>query len=153
MTCLLEAFESELQVLAQIADAAHTAATDGEAVAEDKYDTRAIESAYLAGAQKARLRDLRTIHAIYKQLPVREFDEDDEIDALALVRLESELGERTYFIGPQGGGLKVSLDGEEVLVITPVSPLGKELIGKVVGDEQMIRVAGTDEPFEIVEIV
>lgn len=152
MTCLLSAFEEELQALTQIVDSAQTAATDGEVVAEDRYDTRAIESAYLAGAQQARLGELRTIYAIYKQLPLREFDEDDEIEALAVVRLEGEPGPRSYFIGPQGGGLKVTVEGEEVMVITPPSPLGKQLMGKEVGDEVTIKVAGADQFFEIIEI-
>ena len=47
-----------------------------------------------------------------------------------------------YFIGPGGGGLEVSHEGHSVLVLTPQSPLGRQLLGKRVGET--IHVPGRD---------
>jgi len=59
------------------------------------------------------------------------------------VTLESREGtERTLFIGPEEGGLKLQLDGEEILVITVNSPLGNDLIGSFVGDT--VRIGKTE---------
>ncbi len=133
---LLAELESELHDIEKAAASAHEGATHQEAIAEDKYDTRGLEQSYLAGAQDARVKELRAIVAVYRSVPVREFDEDDEIGAFAMVRLEDESGgQRTYYLGPQGGGVRVPFEGVEILVITPRAPLGESLMGKCAGDE------------------
>jgi transcription elongation GreA/GreB family factor len=37
-------------------------------------------------------------------------------------------------MGPAEGGLEVQMDGQEIMVITPASPLGARLMGKLTGD-------------------
>ncbi len=44
-----------------------------------------------------------------------------------------------YFLGPCAGGTSVEVDGDEVLVITPASPLGRDLMGKRAGDRISLR--------------
>jgi len=39
------------------------------------------------------------------------------------------------FVGPDAGGLKVGGGEGECIVITPESPLGRALLGRVCGDE------------------
>jgi transcription elongation GreA/GreB family factor len=56
------------------------------------------------------------------------------------------------FIGPEEGGLKLNLDGEEILVITPGSPLGADLIGKRVGDVVNLGMNRLKRDFEIVRV-
>ena len=88
------------------------------------------------------------MHA-YRTLTLQRFEDGARIRLSALVTLEAEDGEtRTLFIGPQEGGLKFKPDGVEVLVITPGSPLGKDLIGKCVGDVANIG----KKDFEIVRV-
>ena len=61
--------------------------------------------------------------------------DDEEIRLTALVTLEAADGTiRNVFIGPLEGGMKITCNRTEVLVITPGSPLGNELLGKAVGD-------------------
>ena len=55
------------------------------------------------------------------------------------------------FLGPVAGGLKLEFDGDEVLVITPASPLGRELIGKQCGDFVEIE-SGAVREYEIVSV-
>jgi transcription elongation GreA/GreB family factor len=103
----------------------------------------------VAQGQANRAQELkRALHA-YQTLALQDFQADAVIRLTALVTLEAEDGEtRTLFIGPQEGGLKLSLDGEEVMVITAGSPLGKDLIGKRAGDA--VNIGKKD--FEIVGV-
>jgi transcription elongation GreA/GreB family factor len=39
-----------------------------------------------------------------------------------------------YFLGPARGGLDVDCEGKTVTVITPASPLGRQMVGKKLGD-------------------
>jgi transcription elongation GreA/GreB family factor len=53
------------------------------------------------------------------------------------------------FIAPHGGGLRLAT-GEQV--VTPASPLGKALIGKLAGDDCELVLAGRTRAFSIREI-
>ncbi len=57
-----------------------------------------------------------------------------------------------YFLGPRAGGLEVTVDGLTVLVVTPTSPLGRELLGKSAG--AIVRLPGrhTGGPHRIVSV-
>jgi transcription elongation GreA/GreB family factor len=82
-------------------------------------------------------------------MPLVRFDDDAPIRLSALVSLEAEDGEvRTVFIGPQEGGLKLKLPDREIMVITAASPLGAQLIGKVIGD--LVGIGNRD--FEVVSV-
>ena len=93
----------------------------------------------MAQGQANRAQELkRALHA-YQTLTLQPFEGEAAIRLTALVRLEAGDGAaKTLFIGPQEGGLKLQLDGEEILVITAGSPLGKDLIGKCAGDAVQI---------------
>jgi transcription elongation GreA/GreB family factor len=136
---LLDELEARAAQLDRAVHSAREAATHEEAVAEDKYDTRGLEASYLAGAQEARLRELRSVIALYRALPAKVTEDGDEIAPLALVDLEDQGGERRrVFLGPQGGGVTVPFEGEQVLVVTPVAPLGEALLAKCEGDEVVV---------------
>jgi len=151
INALVTTLETELESLERAAQAAHEAATHEEAVAEDKYDTRGLEASYLAGAQKARVRELRLTIAHYKNLPVRGFDEDDEIETTAVVDLETDGEIRRNFLGPWAGGARFPFEGDEIRVITPASPLGQALLGKCVGEDVKVTT-DSDKAHEIVAI-
>ena len=38
-----------------------------------------------------------------------------------------------YLLGPRAGGLEVTINGQTILVVTPASPLGRQLVGARVG--------------------
>ena len=131
----IEHFEKELSQLIRSAKTAHEAATHEESRAEDRHDTFAIEASYLAAGQAVRVQDIRKSIAELKGFlenasttPIRSIEE------AALVVLES-LGKRTYsFIATTGGGTQVSVEGKTVSIVTPLSPLGENLIGLSEGD-------------------
>src|SRR3954469_20397221 len=119
-----------LELLQKAARASHAEATHESSKAENKYDTRGLEAAYLAGGQARQVREIMEAIEQFEALPTRNFGPADDIDLSALVELETDGSRGWYFIGPKSGGLEVRLSGKEVLVITPQSPLGRDLIGK-----------------------
>jgi transcription elongation GreA/GreB family factor len=140
-------------MLVQTAESAHGVATDEENRADSKYDTLSLEASYLAQGQANRAHDIRFAIDAYRQLDLREFDDDSAIAVTALVRLEAADGNpMTVFPGPHAGGLKVEENGREVVVITPSSPLGKGLLGKALGDTVELRVDEVKKELEIVEV-
>lgn len=110
-------------------------ATHEDSKAENKYDTRGLEASYLAGAQALRVADLRDTLALISNFNARDFSEDDKIALGALVELRSAKKVLWALLLPKGGGQSVQLESQQVQIVTPESPLGLLLIGKMVGEE------------------
>lgn len=152
---IIEQLTHDLSVQFNAALAAHEASTHEENIPDNKYETLALEASYIAQGQANRAQELRRALDIYKQLTLEPFDDSSAIGLTALVTLTGEDGtSRTFFIGPLEGGMKLvdGRSGDEVVVITPASPLGRQLIGRGVGDPVMIRVGTIDKEFEIVRV-
>ncbi|MBD9482941.1 transcription elongation factor GreAB [Pseudomonas sp. PDM14] len=128
--------EADLALAIRAAQAAHQAATDEESKAENKYDTRGLEASYLAAGQSRRIEEIRQTLAAWRNLQMREFDETLGIQLGALVWLQAADGRRQcLLLGPDGAGLKLPGDADEIMLITPRAPLGQQLLGLGVGDE------------------
>lgn len=125
------------ETLTRLSDAARVAAadaTDEHNRAENKYDTRATEASYLAAGQGRKALDIVQTREMFIALEARNFAPSEAIAPGALVEAEKS-GERAwYFLGPSAGGTEVEHDGREILVITPSSPLGGQLLGKRAGE-------------------
>ena len=63
------------------------------------------------------------------------------MDAGPLWSRKSNGEKAVYFIGPKAGGTEVVHGGQTVLVITPESPLGKQLMGQKQGDVLKLTLA------------
>lgn len=117
------------------ARATTAAATDPDSKAESKYDTRNLEASYLARGQAFRVAETMEALREFESLGPGTFAPDDPIREGALVSLTGADGTFHYFIGPAAGGTEVNLDGTEVMVITPASPLGAKLLRRRAGDQ------------------
>ena len=141
-TALLKAIITRLVAeLALSRAAARTAAdgaTDEQNKAENKYDTRGLELSYLAAGQGRQMAEAEATIGQLRALPLREFAPGDQIDLSALITLEAASPTAEvpplYFLAPRGGGTEVRCAGHAVLVITPQSPLGQQLLGRRAGD-------------------
>jgi transcription elongation GreA/GreB family factor len=69
-----------------------------------------------------------------------------------LVELQVSGEPAFYFIGPRAGGTEVIHDKKEILVITPQSPLGEQLVGKKSGDTLQLNLGGAKQPAKIVKV-
>src|SRR6267142_2893025 len=119
MECIIEALHDSLAVLEKAARASHAEATHESSKAENKYDTRGLEAAYLAGGQARQAAEILKSIKVYASLSAKEFGATDAIDLSALVELETAGEVGTYFIGPCSGGLEVDYKGAEITIITP----------------------------------
>jgi len=143
------ALGAELAVMRKAAHDARHAATHEESKPENDKDTRGLELAYLAGAQAERARELERIEALLDRMVIRDFAEGAPIALSALVELEHDGASQLYFIAPHGGGLRPVVGGREVIVITPQSPIGRELLGKTAGDEIVVTTGARAKTYAI----
>ena len=126
---IIAALTSELTACERSARSAHEEATSEQSKAENKYDTRGLEASYLAQGQSRQAAEILQAIADFERLPLRTFASTDPIQPGALIELERGSARSLYFLGPRAGGTEVTVDGREILVITPQSPLGRQLTG------------------------
>jgi transcription elongation GreA/GreB family factor len=149
---IIASLAAGLEGYARSAQAAHAEATDEQSKAENKYDTRGLEASYLARGQSRQAAEVMQAIAQYESLVAQPFSPKEPIDLGAVVELE-RAGERTaYFIGPSAGGTEIECDGELVLVITPQSPLGQQLIGRRQGDRLELTIGRSRDRSRIVGV-
>lgn len=147
---VIERLGLELQAAEQAARVAHETATHEENIAENKYDTLSLEASYLATGQARRSAEIRQALQTYRQLRLRDYDPQQGVQVSQVVTLEDEQGQcRRLIIGPEAAGLKIGMGDEMVMVITPRSPLGQQLMGKHVDDEVSLNATG----WTLVEVI
>ena len=133
----------QLEMLTASQSAAQSGATHAETRSEHPKDTRAIEAQYLARGLADRVETLRAAVTTLNALHVATFGDDDEIGLTALVGVLDEADQpAVYFVVPVGGGETLQGDGQAVQTVTPVSPIGRALIERQVGDEAVVDLPG-----------
>jgi transcription elongation GreA/GreB family factor len=145
LRALISKLSEELETLVRSAKAAHEAATHEESKAEDQYDTRGLESSYLAAAQIQRAEELQRQIQFFSVTPE---------DSHHLITLQSEENEETcYFLTRFAGGTKLSLEEKNILVITAESPIGAELSERKPGDFIEVQQRGKTKELEIISFL
>src|SRR3954462_5397669 len=87
---IIEALHDSLAVLQKAARAAHAEATHESSKAENKYDTRGLEAAYLAGGQARQAKEILDSIELYEALATKAFAPGERIALTALVELETD---------------------------------------------------------------
>jgi transcription elongation GreA/GreB family factor len=131
---ILAKLEADLAQQTAAANLARDEAISEESRPENKYDTHSQEAAYLAEGQARLAKDVADSISVYLTLPLPPFAPDTPIALGAVVALGNEKATSWYLIGPRAGGLEIELEGTALMIITPSSPLGRELVGKRIGD-------------------
>jgi transcription elongation GreA/GreB family factor len=139
-------------LLEKAARASHAEATHESSKAENKYDTRGLEAAYLARGQSRQAKEILDAIKVYESLATRAFAPGETIDVSALVELDFDGTRSTFFIGPRNGGLEIKFRGKEVTLITPQSPLGENLMGKKAGQRWTATVGGLTQEYHIISV-
>lgn len=150
---VLNELKLKLSVLIQSANAAHEEATHEDAQAENKYDTRALEAAYLAGAQAERAADLQKTISFLERLELKSFGPQTPVAATALIELGSDGKKTWHFLIPQGGGLTVRHEAADIFVLGTQAPLGKALIGKLQGDRVDLTTPKGLKEYEVLRVL
>ena len=133
-SAILTQLHAELALQTRAAQLARDEATHEEGRAESKYDTHSQEAAYLAEGQARLAADIEAGIALYTSLPLPDFSASDQIALGAIIELRAGTRSTWYFLGPRAGGLELTAEGKTILVVTPQSPLGRQLLGRRVGD-------------------
>ena len=143
---------AELEIYFRAAQFSRAEATHESNKAENKYDTRGLEASYLARGQSKQAAELEAAIAEYQKLGVKKFADGDAIAVGALVELEHGGENSIYFVGPRAGGTEILHDRKEILVITPQSPLGEQLMGKKSGQEPQLTFGGAKQAAKILRV-
>jgi len=141
---ILAQLNAELALQTDAANTARDEATNEESRAEDKYDMRSQSAAYLAAGQARFAGEIADAIAAWKAVPVRVFGPGEKIAAGALVTLEGGGRREFYLFGPHSGGLEARAGDARAVVVTGASPLGRQLLGRRVGDQ--VILAGRSKP-------
>jgi len=140
---IIAQLNAELALQTDAANTARDEATNEESRAEDKYDMRSQSAAYLAAGQARLAGEIADAIAAWQAVPVRAFGPGEEIAAGALVTLEAGGRRDFYFVGPHSGGLEAQAGDATVVVVTSASPLGRQLVGRRVGDQVVLNGRST----------
>ncbi|MCW8347282.1 MULTISPECIES: transcription elongation factor [Vibrio] len=144
--------EQKITTLLSAMEQTVDAATNEETIPDNKYDTLALEAAYLAHGQAMRLEAIKKDIATLRHLVIRTFDHDTPVGLSAMVELEDDQEVLSrYLLLPCGGG--VSIVAEGIRVVTPESPLGRALVGRLLDDEIALQVGERVTHHVIVNIV
>jgi transcription elongation GreA/GreB family factor len=150
---ILNQLRSELALQTRAAQLSRDEAISEESKPENQYDMHSQEAAYLAEGQARLAAEIAANVALYETLTVAPIPPGGVVSIGAAVAVE-HAGRRTwYFIGPRAGGLELGIEGTTVLVLTPQSPLGRELLGKRVGDSVRVQTRTGFVSHQVVELV
>jgi transcription elongation GreA/GreB family factor len=135
LQAIIEQLRADFEHRQNISRKTRAAGNDSESKAENKYDTLSTEENYLAdGLARQALAAAEAASALEK-LRLESFGVSDPIDLGALVQVE--FPDRTcewFLLAPAAGGTEIEHEGETIVVLTPESPLGAALIGRLAGD-------------------
>jgi transcription elongation GreA/GreB family factor len=147
---LVHALAAQLQLLEQVHRTTSEGATHEEAKPENDKDTRALEQSYVARGQALRIGELHRELAELRAMPVRALEAGAPAGVGGLVTVEENGARLQFFVAVHGGG--VQLCDRKVQVVTPRSPLGRALLGKVAGDVCEALVGGRARVLDVLEV-
>ena len=107
---------------------------DAESKSEGKYDTRSTEENYLADGLARQAMEAAAAAEVIEKMRIRDFAAGEGIDIGALVELEFAKVTEFFLIATAGGGTEVVWNKKTIVVLTPESPLGSQLIGRHAGE-------------------
>jgi transcription elongation GreA/GreB family factor len=132
---ILAELRAELDRQRAAAELARDEAISEESRPENRWDTHSQEAAYLAEGQARLTREVGEALGLISAMSLPDFRDGDRIALGALVQVDTGRGVTAYFLAPRAGGVEVTVAGRAVLVVTPQSPLGRQLIGRRAGEE------------------
>lgn len=152
VTSILQHLEKEVGFYRELAEKERLNAIDGEIKQEGKYDTRAIEAGYLAGAQKRRLEEVQIEQQKFQSLKLENYS-SSSYSLCSLLKLEKD-GESAFwvFISPFSGAHELQIDQEKVQVISKETPLAKRILNLEADEEEFeLKVGAKNQDWTILK--
>lgn len=151
IAALLQKLQEDLDLQTRAALLARDEATNEESRAESKWDTRGQEAAYLAEGQAKLATDLGTAMHLFRELDPSPTPPPAPIQLGSTFVLKQAGGNMHGLIGPRAGGVEFTFTGITYTVVTPMSPLGREVMGKRAGDFVNLLVRRQPRPHLILD--
>jgi len=149
---MIDQLQADLLMLEQAVELARDTATHSDCLGSSKYETMGLEASYLAQGQGIRLLEVERSLSCFKKIKLSD-QVTTAVSLSSLLQLEDDRGsQQMIWLAAVAGGLKVECDDMKVTVVTPQSPLGRALVGKRVGDELEIKIAGVNRSYEILTV-
>jgi transcription elongation GreA/GreB family factor len=140
---LAERLRESVAVARRASQAAAEIARDGATPAEKREDARvALEFSSLAKGQTARAARVATELSALEVFRPAKLAPKSAIAVGAVVEVEDGEQGRTFFLAPVGAGIDLTGPGGDgfLSVVTPISPIGKAVLGRRVGDTVEVMV-------------
>lgn len=132
---LTSSVKEQLTTAKKAYDASHANVTSAESKQEGKYDTRGLEESYLANGLAMKIADLEAILNFLDGALSAQFSETVVLGSLIMGRQNNEAV--TYLLATKGGGIEATALGKDIMIITPESPIGEQLLGKKAGESSI----------------
>jgi transcription elongation GreA/GreB family factor len=151
---LRQQVEAALKTLLSQQRDSQQAATHEENRSEHSKDTRATEQSYLARGLATRVANLRRTSLQLAGVVARNFESREAVAPMALVviRVEEESEPQIWWLVPTAGGFNLGEAGLPIRTLTPSTPLGRAMLGLLVGDDETFTAPGGQRAFELLEI-
>jgi transcription elongation GreA/GreB family factor len=153
---LIEQLSEKLRESATVArkagQAAADEARDGATAAEKRENARvAQEYSGLARGQVARASRAQVEISTLETFRPGPLPRGARIELGAIVEVEDEGMGRTFFLAPVGAGVELTGPGGDgfLSVVTPLSPVGKAVLGRRVGETVEVTVQGEPHAWTI----
>jgi transcription elongation GreA/GreB family factor len=146
---LAERLRKSASVARRASQTAAEVARDGATPAEKREDARvALEFSSLAKGQTERATRVAAELGTLGVFRPAKLASGSSIALGAIVEVEDGEQGRTFFLAPVGAGIELTGPGGDgfLSVVTPISPIGKAVLGRRVGDT--VEVIVQDEPRE-----
>ena len=131
---VLTRLQDQCSTMQQAAQSSHDAATGSESKSEGKYDTRGLEASYLASAQAEQYENLKQAIHNLNGFIVSNGGEISHVQPGNIVEVESGGYIQHYFLLPSGGGVPLDYEGQDIITVTPDTPVYKAILGCNKGD-------------------
>jgi transcription elongation GreA/GreB family factor len=161
---LLSHLQQEIDATLSAVNEAHALASHEQSKPENQYDTLALEAAYLAHGQSARIAELQRQFMLLDHFEFSDCNDNSRIAVGALVHIKEADSDdynkkKWLWLLPVAGGVLLKFennnDGKSIAIrtITPEAPLAKALVGSYVGDEVVLNIGHKKKQFEIIELL
>jgi len=150
---ILLQLKEDHESLVRSAVEARDAATHIENKSEGKYDTRGLEASYLAGGQAKRAAELEEAIFYYEHLDAKILT-TTPTKVIAPCPLQLCVDEKIndFVLLPKGSIKDLRLPTRTISIISSLSPLGMELLGREEGDEFEFKAGNAIRHYRLIKI-
>jgi len=130
---LIRLIEAEIAIDESQLAALVSQANDAPGAMQSHSDTTKSQFSNMAAQHQASIADRRESLAILKELEMTALT-NEAINVGSMVKAQREVGETWYIMMPIGGGRTITTSNMSITVITPGTPIGDLIFGKMPGD-------------------